>query len=44
MDKVFVEQPSPEAKVRLMLLMCEPMKTERFKKMRKINLSRKVHH
>ena len=43
-DKVFVEQPSPEAKVRLMLLMCEPMKTERFKKMWKINLSRKVHH
>jgi hypothetical protein len=31
-DKNFVEQPSPEAKVRVMLPMYEPMKTEGCKK------------
>ena len=36
MDKIFVEQPSPEAKVRVMLLMYDPVKTERCKKCGKI--------
>jgi hypothetical protein len=31
-NKLFIEQPSPEAKVRVMLPMYEPMKTERCKK------------
>jgi hypothetical protein len=35
-DKVFLEQPSPEAKVRVMLPMYEPMKTERCKKCGKL--------
>jgi len=35
-DKIFVEQPSPEAKVRVMLPMHELMKTERCKKCGKI--------
>jgi uncharacterized Zn finger protein len=35
-DKIFVEQPSPEAKVRVMLPMYEPMKTERCKKCGKL--------
>jgi hypothetical protein len=35
-DKIFVEQPSPEAKVRVMLPMYEPMKTERCKKRGKL--------